>query len=166
VVLVLALPIRGLLQGSNEIAQSDSMRQASKCWTTARQILPRTVPLYRPTWLPTVFQTARVGCSSELVDNQTVSHLAVTYEVGAQNRSFTIIADNTGVPVFPRLMRDFRPDWTIPIQVRGRAGQLLIQQADELRAFVWQAGKWRYNVEAQGGSLDELLQIVAGLQVI
>jgi hypothetical protein len=162
--LVLTMTIRGLLQDPNPISQAESMRQASQSWATARQALPRTVPLYRPTWLPAAFHTASVSYESVLVSDQPVLYLAVYYDLGGPNRSFTIRIDNTSVAAEPNLMQDTHPDWTIPVQVRGRAGHLLVQQGDERWAFVWQAGQWRYSVQAWGVSLDDMLRLVAGLE--
>ena len=62
-------------------------------------------------------------------------------------------------------LQDLHPDWSARVQVGGRTGDLLIQQADERRAFVWQAGTWRYVVQAWGISLDDLLRIIAGLRI-
>ena len=74
--------------------------------------------------------------------------MAVSYDTSGSSQYVVIDMENTGIAATPTLLQDVHADWTIPLRVGSRAGDLLIQQVDRPVVFTWQAGAWRYAIRS------------------
>ena len=160
-VLVLIWVGHGMWPGSTKQSTAASAEQAAQCWASALRWSSHTVTLYRPSWLPDAFYTARVSCTSTTTSGPV--DLTVSYEVGSSKHVIAISVENNDANVTPSLLTSLHTAWTIPARVGGKSGTLLIQHGDEPKLFVWLAGHWRYAVEARDTSLDDLLHVVSNL---
>jgi hypothetical protein len=154
-----AVLLHALVSGPDTMSAAESAKQASQCWASARQTFT-SVPLFRPAWLPVILHTARVACSSVVTSNGPAD-LEISYRANDSNQGSVVAVIDERIPTTPKLLQDIRSDWTILLRVGGRVGSLLILRGDVSAVFAWQVGSWRYAVEAQGISVDDLLRLIA-----
>jgi hypothetical protein len=92
--------------------------------------------------------------------------LAICYCANNYDPSITFTIVNIHSGIAPSFGQMPHPEWAIPLRIGSIAGKLLSAPGEKPLAFLWQVGPWRYSVQMVGVGADNLLRVVAGLQLV
>ena len=134
---------------------------ADVAWLKVRGIIPRSIPVVRPTYLPSRFDASQVILQyayetpyyQPLVDGWTYE---VWYRSAAGSVAFALGSVNSSPPKSSEI-----------IEVRGNQGYLVTTVGWPAIEVNWtEAGGHSYSIQSSDLSRDELLRVVAGLVTV